>query len=36
VTAWREELYTRGVIDRDGKNPWEDFLRVRMSLQRGI
>jgi AAA domain len=30
---WREELYRRGVLDRDAKNPREDFRRVRNRLQ---
>jgi hypothetical protein len=30
---WREEMYRRGVLDRDAKNPREDFRRVRNSLQ---
>jgi hypothetical protein len=32
LTAWREELYVRGVLDRDAKSPREEFKRVRMSL----
>jgi hypothetical protein len=33
VGAWRDELYAKGVIDRDAKNPRKDFQRVRDSLQ---
>jgi hypothetical protein len=33
IVAWREELFTRGVIEREAKNPREDFRRVRNSLQ---
>jgi hypothetical protein len=33
IAAWREELFTRGIIDREAKNPREDFRRVRNSLQ---
>jgi AAA domain len=37
LTAWREELYVRGVLDRDAKSPREEFKRVRTSLQaRGL
>lgn len=33
ITAWREELYRNGVLDRDAKNPREEFKRVRQQLQ---
>ena len=33
IVAWREELYVRGVIDRDGPNPRQDFKRLHNSLQ---
>lgn len=33
MTAWREELLSRQVIERDAKNPREDFKRVREQLQ---
>jgi hypothetical protein len=33
VTSWREELYARGVLDRDAKSPREDFRRVRNQPQ---
>jgi hypothetical protein len=33
LTAWRDELYTRGVLDRDAKNPREEFKRIRTQLQ---
>jgi hypothetical protein len=33
LDEWRDELYRRGVIDRDAKNPREDLRRVRSSLQ---
>ena len=33
VNAWREELYLRGVLDRDAKSPREEFKRIRTQLQ---
>lgn len=33
ISAWRDEMYSRGVLDRDAKSPREDFRRVRNSLQ---
>jgi hypothetical protein len=33
LNAWREELYRKGVLDRDAKSPREEFKRVRMQLQ---
>jgi len=33
LNAWREELYARGVLDREAKSPREEFKRVRNSLQ---
>jgi hypothetical protein len=37
LTAWRDELYVRGVLDRDAKSPREEFKRVRNSLHaRGL
>ena len=33
LSEWREELYRKGVLDRDAKNPREEFKRVRNSLQ---
>jgi hypothetical protein len=37
IAAWREELFVRRVLDRDAKNPREEFKRVRNSLQaRGL
>jgi hypothetical protein len=37
LTAWRDELYARGVLDRDAKSPREEFKRVRQQLQaRGL
>jgi hypothetical protein len=37
LNAWREELYRKGVLDRDAKSPREEFKRVRNSLQvRGL
>jgi len=33
LAAWRDELYAKGVLDRDAKNPREEFKRVRMQLQ---
>jgi hypothetical protein len=32
LSAWREELYRKGVLDRDAKSPREEFKRVRNSL----
>jgi hypothetical protein len=32
LNAWREELYRKGVLDREAKNPREEFKRVRNSL----
>jgi AAA domain len=37
LSAWREGLYRKGVLDRDAKSPREEFKRVRNSLQaRGL
>jgi hypothetical protein len=37
VNAWRDEVYSRGVLDREAKSPREDFRRVKNSLQaRGL
>jgi hypothetical protein len=37
VNAWREELYRKGVLDHDAKNPREEFKRVCNSLHvRGL
>jgi hypothetical protein len=33
LTTWREELYTRSVLDRDAKSPREEFKRIRTQLQ---
>jgi hypothetical protein len=33
LNAWRDELYIRGVLDREAKSPREEFKRVRNSLQ---
>jgi hypothetical protein len=33
ATAWRDELYRKGVLGRDAKSPREEFKRVRMQLQ---
>ena len=33
LTEWRNELYAKGVLDRDSKSPREDFKRIRSSLQ---
>jgi hypothetical protein len=30
---WREEMFRRGILNRDAKNPREDFSRVKNSLQ---
>jgi hypothetical protein len=37
LNAWREELYRKGVLDREAKNPREEYKRVRQQLQaRGL
>jgi hypothetical protein len=33
VNDWRDQLYSRGVLDREAKNPREDFRRIKNSLQ---
>jgi hypothetical protein len=33
LSAWREELYRKGVLERDAKSPREEFKRVRQQLQ---
>ena len=33
LNAWREELYRKRVLERDAKNPREEFKRVRIQLQ---
>jgi len=33
VNAWRDELYRKGVLDRDAKSPREEFKRIRTQLQ---
>ena len=33
LNAWREELYVRGVLEADAKNPREQFRRIRTQLQ---
>jgi hypothetical protein len=33
LDQWRNELYRRSIIDRDAKNPRQDFRRVREALQ---
>jgi hypothetical protein len=33
LNAWREELYRKGVLDRDAKSPREEFKRIRTQLQ---
>ena len=32
IDIWRDELFARGVIDRDAANPREDFRRIRSGL----
>ena len=32
LNAWREELYRKGVLERDAKSPREEFKRVRNRL----
>jgi hypothetical protein len=32
LTTWRDELYRKGVLDREAKSPREEFKRVRNSL----
>jgi hypothetical protein len=37
LSVWREELYRKGVLDRNAKSPREEFNRVRQELQaRGL
>jgi hypothetical protein len=37
LNAWREELYRKGVLDREAKSPREEFKRVRNNLHaRGL
>jgi hypothetical protein len=33
IEAWRDELYRRGVLDREAKNPRAYFKQIRQSLQ---
>src|SRR5262249_27818702 len=33
LNSWREELYRKGVLDREAKSPREEFKRVRQQLQ---
>jgi hypothetical protein len=33
VNNWRDELFTRGVLDHEAKNPRKDFQRIKESLQ---
>ena len=33
LNDWREELYRKGVLDREAKSPREEFKRVRQQLQ---
>jgi hypothetical protein len=33
VNDWREELYRRGILDRDAKNPRADFRDLKAALQ---
>jgi hypothetical protein len=33
LEAWKDEIYARGILDRDAKNPREEFRRVRNKLQ---
>lgn len=32
AAAWRDALFSRGVLDRDAKNPREDFARIKRAL----
>ena len=32
ISSWREELFSRGVLDRDAASPHEDLKRVKNSL----
>jgi len=34
VDLWRDEMFRSGVLDRDGKNPRQDFKRLRDALAR--
>jgi hypothetical protein len=33
IDQWREEMFTRGILDRKASNPRTDFKRVKESLQ---
>jgi hypothetical protein len=33
VSEWREEMFRRGALDKEAKNPRSDFQRVKHSLQ---
>jgi hypothetical protein len=33
VDAWRDELFSRGILERDAANPRQDFKRLKESLQ---
>jgi hypothetical protein len=33
VAAWRDAMISRGIIDKEAKNPREDFRRLKNSLQ---
>lgn len=33
VDTWRTEMFSRGVLSREAKNPREDFRRVKIDLQ---
>ena len=32
AAVWLDEMFRRGVLDRDAKNPREDFARVKRAL----
>jgi hypothetical protein len=35
VERWRDELFVRGILDRDAKNPRTDFSRIKTNLIAG-
>ena len=36
VSDWRDELFARGVLDKDAANPREDFRRIKVSQARHL
>jgi len=33
VSEWREEMFRRGALNKEAKNPRSDFRRLKLSLQ---